>query len=46
MEALCIVTPLKTVLNWLKPYRELNISTSIVFVSDGLPGDLLSTERF
>ncbi|MCL7389317.1 MAG: VWA domain-containing protein [Thaumarchaeota archaeon] len=32
--------PLKTVLNWLKPYRELNISTSIVFVSDGLPGDL------
>ena len=33
--------PLKTALNWLKPYRDLNASASVVFVSDGMPGDLL-----
>jgi Ca-activated chloride channel family protein len=33
--------PLKTALNWLKPYRDLNASVSVVFVSDGMPGDLL-----
>ena len=32
--------PLQSALNWLKPYRELNISASIVFVSDGLPADI------
>jgi Ca-activated chloride channel family protein len=31
--------PLKTALNWLKPYREVNASTAVVFVSDGLPAD-------
>jgi len=32
--------PLNTALNWLKPYRELNVTASVVFVSDGLPADL------
>lgn len=33
--------PLKAALSWLKPYRELNVSTSVVFISDGMPGDLM-----
>lgn len=33
--------PLRAALSWLKPYRELNVSTSIVFISDGMPGDLM-----
>jgi len=31
--------PLNTAYQWLKPYRDFNISTSIVFASDGLPAD-------
>ncbi|MEM0027804.1 MAG: vWA domain-containing protein [Ignisphaera sp.] len=32
--------PLRSALNWLKPYREYNVSASVVFVSDGLPADI------
>jgi len=32
--------PLKVALNWLTPYREMNISVAIVFISDGLPADI------
>lgn len=32
--------PLKVALNWLTPYREMNISVAIVFTSDGLPADI------
>ncbi len=29
--------PLKTALEWLKPYREFNLSAFVIFVTDGLP---------
>lgn len=29
--------PLETALQWLKPYREFNITSIVIFVTDGLP---------
>jgi len=37
--------PLMLAYQWLKPYRDLNVSVYVVFASDGVPADLNEAER-